>query len=98
MSAITITENLTIECVGALRERLGEALAEALLQRGGAALTLELGEVAECDGAGLQLLLAFGHAAAQAGRRVVLRHLPPGLDEVLLQFGLDQRFEREARP
>jgi anti-sigma B factor antagonist len=95
MSAIPITENLTIECVGALRERLAQALAA---HRGGAALTLELGQVAEFDGAGLQLLLAFGHAAAQAGQRVLLRHLPPGLDEVLLQFGLEQRFEREARP
>lgn len=94
MSVIPIDHNLTIECVGALRERLGQALAA----HGGAALTLDLGQVAEFDGAGLQLLLLFGHAAARAGSALTLRHPPQGVDALLRQLGLAQRYTCEARP
>lgn len=93
MTVIPLRDNLSIECVAALHQQLGQALTE---HSGTAALTLDLAEVAEWDGAGLQLLLALAQAAAQAGQAVVLRSPPATLEQTLQQYGLAARFQYEV--
>lgn len=55
-------------------------------------ITLDLAGITECDGAGIQLLLAFSRTAAVLGVRVVLSQVPATLAAVLAEYGLGERF------
>ncbi len=57
------------------------------------ALHIDLSEVSECDGAGLQLLLAARHEAAQRGGAMRLTSPPNQVKAVLELAGLTDHFE-----
>lgn len=85
---IPLGGDLTIARAAELRERLLARLAEAP-----PVLALDLGEVADFDSAGIQLLLAARRTQAQAGARlVVIKASAPVRDAVQL-FGLDSLLE-----
>jgi ABC-type transporter Mla MlaB component len=61
-------------------------------QMDNAVIELDLAKVAEMDGAGLQLLLTFWHAAAEFGCSVMLRNVLPSLRDKLLVLDVADRF------
>ncbi len=72
----------TIYTVQALRDALLAQLAQV------PALVLDLQDVAEFDGAGLQLLVAAQHEARLQGRGLTVRAPSPAVMETLRQVGL----------
>jgi anti-anti-sigma factor len=86
---ITIAGELTIYQVAETRTLLQRALTE---HDGGDQLMLDLSGVTECDGAGLQLLLAFSHAVSARGTDLVLCYVAPLLADLLGEFGLGSQF------
>lgn len=86
---ITIVGELTIYQVAETRSLLQRALAD---HDGSDQLMLDLAGVTECDGAGLQLLLAFSHAVSARGTELVLCYVAPFLADLLREFGLCSRF------
>ena len=80
-----IDRDLTIYHVAELKPRL-----LAWLDAGGSTLSLAFAE--ECDGAGLQLLVAARRAAMSCGRELVLADMTPNTLEALRRTGLDATF------
>lgn len=91
MSVIAIAENLTIEHVAALRATMQTALTAGDNDD----FVLDLAQVVEFDGAGMQLLLAFVRCAADSGKAVALRRVPEPLARSLAEYGLSERFSLE---
>lgn len=81
---LALPEALTIPHAAALREQLQQALDTGTT-------VLELAAVAECDSAGLQLLLAAQHSARVAGQALVLAGASPAVAEVFTRCGLAHR-------
>jgi anti-anti-sigma factor len=73
---------------------LKTALLSAMPSTG--ALQIDLGEVSEFDGAGLQLLLAAGNEAKARGGQLVLADAPERVDAVLRLTGLQDHFAKPA--
>lgn len=71
MNPLNLGEELTVYQVRTLRERCLEALNSAQEAK----LLVELGEVKECDSAGLQLLVSLSQSAAR--RKLALAFTPP---------------------
>ncbi|MBU2753228.1 STAS domain-containing protein [Acidithiobacillus sp. CV18-2] len=69
--------NLDIYAVAQLRERLLSALASAHT------LDIDLHQVEEIDGAGLQLLLALKRGASEQGCQLSLSNHPPAVVEAM---------------
>ncbi|WPX31707.1 STAS domain-containing protein [Actimicrobium sp. CCC2.4] len=86
---ITISGELTIYQVAETRALLQRALTG---HDGSDQLMLDLAGVTECDGAGVQLLLAFSQAVSAGGTDLVLCYVAPFLAELLREFGLGSRF------
>lgn len=59
-------------------------------------LQLDLAEVSEFDGAGLQLLLAAGNEAKVRGGQLALAHATEKVDAVLRLTGLQDHFAKPA--
>jgi anti-sigma B factor antagonist len=85
--ASRLTGDLTIQTAADTRATLLAWLA------GGEDLEVDLSRVSELDTAGLQVLLLAKREAAQRGRRLRLRALPPVVLEVLHIVGLDNDLE-----
>lgn len=90
MNRITLTADLTIAGVARHKAGLEQALADP---RARDAIQLDLQKVEAFDGAGLQLLLSFWHAAAENGRDVVLHNTPAAITAVLEEFDVADRFK-----
>lgn len=89
MSPVHLHGELTIYQAAEIRPVLQQALAEL---NGDTCLALDLSGVTECDGAGLQLLIAFSHALEAAGSAVHLLHVSPSIMDMLSLYGLSERF------
>lgn len=90
---ITIAGELTIYQVAEIRSLLQEALVG---HDGSSQLLLDLADVTECDGAGLQLLIAFSQAVSALGAELVLCDAAPFLVDLLDAYGLGSRFATHA--
>ncbi len=76
-TAFALGEDLTVYAVHALKPRLLAALDDQ------PTLSLDLGEVCEIDGAGVQLLLATQREAARRGGSLRLSAVSPTAQEAL---------------
>ncbi len=90
---ITIAGELTIYQVTETRSLLQRALTD---HDGSDQLMLDLAGVTDCDGAGLQLLLAFSEAVSARGTDLVLCYVAPFLAALLAEYGLGSRFAEYA--
>lgn len=81
-AVFTVDGELTIYTVQALRQPLLDQLAAA------PALVLDLQDVAEFDGAGLQLLVATQREAQACGKPLAVRAPSAAVMETLRQVGL----------
>lgn len=86
-ASIAIEGELTVFNAHEIKTRLLDAMS----QQG--ALTLDLSEVSECDGAGLQLLLAARHEAEQRGGALRVSSPSKQVAAVLQLAGLPHHFE-----
>ncbi len=86
-TSIAIDGELTVFTAHEIKTRLLEAMASK------STLRVDLGEVTEFDGAGLQLLLAARHEAAQRESQLVLISPPAQIKAVLQLTGLIDHFE-----
>ena len=80
---LQVEGDLTIYCAAQARELWLQWL---LAGRGDA--TLDLGRVADCDSAGVQLLLAARASLAEQGEALALRNVSQPVREALLAYGL----------
>lgn len=87
--AIVIDGSFTIENASNIQEQMREALGKV---SGKSELALDLAQVIEFDGAGLQLLLAFDQATEKLGTKIRLEHIPDSVGTVLARYGLSKRF------
>jgi len=87
-SPLSLGNDLTIGRAAELRELLLARLAEAP-----AVLSLDLGEVADFDSAGIQLLLATRRALAEAGAQLSVVAASAVVRAGLQTFGLDSLLE-----
>ena len=83
--AIVIEGSFTIENAGNIQESMREALGKV---SGKNQLALDLANVTEFDGAGLQLLLAFARASEKLGAKMKLKNIPDNINEVLERYNL----------
>lgn len=80
-SSCVLEGELTIHHAALLKDRLAAALAEG-------ARLLDLGQVNECDSAGVQLLLAARASARRDGHPLDLAPVSEPVREVLQRYGL----------
>lgn len=85
---LAIAGNFSIECVADIKARM-DAL---LMQAQAGQVALDLSDVQEFDGAGMQLLLAFDQAVRAGGLQLQLLAPAPAVTGVLQRFGLAARF------
>lgn len=86
-----LPEELTIYTIGELFPQWLqwlEALPLDLTQDDPSALVLDANEVAEVDGAGLQMLVALSHALKNRQRHLVLKHPSAALQKASACLGL----------
>ncbi|GAA4014574.1 STAS domain-containing protein [Actimicrobium antarcticum] len=86
---IVIAGELTIYQVADIRLQMQQVLNGV---DGSDAIALDLGNVSECDGAGLQLLLVFARAVTALGSAVVLTAASAVINDLLAEYGLADRF------
>ena len=86
---VVVEGELTIYRVGEIRPMLQKALTEF---RANGTIALDLGGVTECDGAGMQLLMAFGQAVSSIGGSLALWHVPDNVSAILNEYGIAKRF------
>ena len=94
MSRIAVSGALTANEVARLQPGLQQALQSGLAQ---GAVEIDLGEVSDFDGAGLQLLLGFWHAATESGCDVILVDTPIVVATVLDEYDVADRFKTTRR-
>ncbi len=90
MAEVKISGELSIYQVAELKQQFQQALAQSLHEQ--SALRLDMSEMSECDGAGLQLLLALGKSASEFEIPIQLEHAPSSMQEMLRMYGLVNRF------
>ncbi len=97
MAEVKLSGELSIYQVGALKHQFQQALLQSMHEQ--SALEIDLAELTECDGAGLQLLLSVSKSAAEIEISVHLLHASPTVQEMLSIYGLSNRFvNKEALP
>jgi len=90
MSIVRLPDDLTIYQATEIKTILVKALHE--YQCKNIAIELDFSTVKECDGAGVQLLLALSNSAAKAGATVALHSVPKQLVKLLDDLQLSSRF------
>ena len=90
MSQLALSGELTIYSAVEVSQNLLSAVQQA--QQTAGPLELDLAEVSELDGAGLQLLLSTAKSVAEWGAGVTLSRVPPHIQEVLESYHLSNRF------
>lgn len=90
MAEVKISGELSIYQVATLKQQFQQALGQSLHEQ--SALQVDLAEMSECDGAGLQLLLSVGKSAAEFEIPIHLVHVSPTMEEMLSIYGLANRF------
>lgn len=90
MSQITLSGELTIYQVASIKQTLLQGLQQGNF--GQQPLELNMAEVSEVDGAGLQLLLALARSALEFGASVRLLQVPPPVAAMLAECGVAGRF------
>ena len=90
MAEVKISGELSIYQVATLKQQFQQALAQALHEQ--SALHVNLSDMSECDGAGLQLLLALGKSASEFEIPIQLDHAPSHMLEMLSMYGVANRF------
>ncbi|MET3105262.1 anti-sigma B factor antagonist [Oxalobacteraceae bacterium GrIS 2.11] len=89
MEPIIVNGSFTIENVGSLQEQMRAALANGTASQ---SIEIDLAQVSEFDGAGMQLLLAFQHAVSSAGAQLNLINMTEVVAASLQRFDVAQRF------
>ncbi len=89
MKSVVVTGSFTIENVSDIQEQMRSALAR---YNGKHRIEVDLSEVTEFDGAGMQLLLAFRKAADKAGAEIDMGDLPDIIATTLRRFDVISRF------
>lgn len=90
MNPIQLIGELTIYQVAELKPLLKKALLDYDLNR--TPIELDLQGLTECDGAGLQLLLAVANSAALLGTTVSLFFVPKFIADLFEEFNVTCRF------
>ncbi|HEX5355834.1 MAG TPA: STAS domain-containing protein [Aquabacterium sp.] len=86
-TAVSVEGELTVYAVHDLKARLLAALNEVSL------LQIDLSDVSEVDGAGIQLLLAAQREARQRGAALRLTSVPPQVADALALMDLTHEFD-----
>ena len=89
MKPIVFEGSLTIERVSEMQEQLRSALVG---HSGLSLMTLDLAEVREFDGAGLQLLLCLARVTERMGMQLALANPSQAIENVLRQYDVLKRF------
>lgn len=89
-SSLALEGELTIYQVAQVKPLLQEALSNSKAAL--APLRLDMSAVTECDGAGLQLLLALARAAIADNARVELQKVPPNIAAIFERYGVSGHF------
>lgn len=93
-STLVLEGELTIYQVAQIKPLLHEALSSSKAAL--APLRLDLAAVTECDGAGLQLLLALARAAIADNARIELKKVPPDIAAIFERYGVAGHFTMVA--
>jgi len=92
MKPIVICSSFTIENVGGIQEQMRGTLAR---HNGERQIDVDLSEVSEFDGAGMQLLLAFAQASQKMGIHVQLTNIPESVGSALARYNVMSHFNQE---
>ncbi|WP_338845529.1 STAS domain-containing protein [Massilia sp. W12] len=90
MAVLSLEGDFTIYQAAELKPLLLQVLQES--RNDGKPLELDMSAVTECDGAGMQLLLALAKSASEFGVAVYLRGLQQTLLDMLELYGVSNRF------
>jgi len=89
-----MNSSFTIENVSDMQELMRGILSR---HNGEQLIEIDLSEVDEFDGAGLQLLLAFSAAAKKMGSHIQLNNLPERVAAVLTRYNVSDHFVRREQ-
>ena len=92
MKPVVINSSFTIENVGDIQEQMRATLAR---HNGEQKIDVDLSEVTEFDGAGMQLLLAFQQATQKMGVQIQLNNMPELVSAVLTRYNVISHFTPE---
>lgn len=94
-ASVALAGELTIDRVAQIKTILQQGLAAAKAAH--TPMRLDLSAVIECDGAGLQLLLALAKAARVANANIELQGTPPKIAAIFDSYGVAGHFTAAAR-
>ncbi|MBD3609351.1 MAG: STAS domain-containing protein [Gammaproteobacteria bacterium] len=86
MASVTFDESVDISRVGVLYEKLKDAL------EGSSSIELDLGQIKNIDGAGVQLIYAFYNTAKTQNVSISFKHSSDAFVSALRIMGLENRF------
>lgn len=89
MKPVVINSSFTIENVGDIQEQMRAILAR---HSGEQKIDVDLSEVTEFDGAGMQLLLAFHQATQKMGMQIRLNNMPEVVSAALTRYNVISHF------
>lgn len=95
LAQAALAGELTIERIAQVKTILQQSLAAAKAAH--TPLRLDLTAVIECDGAGLQLLLALAKAAHAANANIELQGTPPKIAALFDSYGVAGQFATATR-
>jgi len=90
LKPVVISSSFTIENVGDIQEQMRTTLSR---HNGENKIDVDLSEVTEFDGAGLQLLLAFHQVTQKMGVQIQLNNTPELVGNVLTRYNVLSQFQ-----
>ena len=96
MARICITGELTIYQVAAIKQQLAQALEQS--HHDLEPVQIDLSGVTECDGAGLQLLLATANSMVGTETHLSLCQVPESLLQLFATYNITNRFTLVQEP
>jgi anti-anti-sigma factor len=96
MARIFMTGELTIYQAAALKQQLAAALEQSHMDL--EPIRIDLSGVTECDGAGLQLLLASAKSVAGTETELILHRVPESITELFNTYNITNRFTLVQEP
>ena len=94
MKPVVISSSFTIENVGDIQEQMRATLAR---HNGEQRIDVDLSEVSEFDGAGMQLLLAFHQAGQKLGLEIHLNNTPELVNAALTRYNVISLFTHQEQ-
>jgi len=92
MKPVVINSSFTIENVGDIQEQMRASLSR---HNGEQKIDVDLSEVTEFDGAGMQLLLAFHQATQKMGVQIQLNNTPEVVSAALTRYNVISQFNNQ---